>query len=131
MCDQQSLRSACAYAQSYQSLCWSLEYSVSVQLLTEHHFEFLSLKEGCTGLSESIHFNMEVDGGQKLCSCGPDHMKMAAMPLYRKTLSVIEKTVTLYVYLNKAMTRNKDLTFQCISIIYEPCYKIGIHLLMN
>ena len=52
MCDQQSLRSACTYAQSDQSLCWSLEYSVSVKLLTEQHLEFLSLKGDCTGLSE-------------------------------------------------------------------------------
>ena len=37
MCDQQSLRSACAYAQSDQSLCLSLEYSMTVKLLTEHH----------------------------------------------------------------------------------------------
>ena len=42
MCDQQSLRSACAYAQSDQSLCKSLEYSMIVKLLTEHHLEFLS-----------------------------------------------------------------------------------------
>ena len=27
---------------------------MSVELLTEHHFEFLSLKGGCTGSSESI-----------------------------------------------------------------------------
>ena len=53
MCDQQRLRSACAYAQSDQSLCLSLEYSTSVRLLTEHHLEFLSLKGGCTGSSES------------------------------------------------------------------------------
>ena len=53
MCDQQSLRSACAYAQSDQSLCLSLEYSKSVKLLTEHHLELLSLKGGCTSLSES------------------------------------------------------------------------------
>ena len=53
MCDQQNLRSASAYAQSDQSLCWSLEYSMSVMLLTEHHLEFLSLKGGCTGSSES------------------------------------------------------------------------------
>ena len=46
MCDQESLRSACAYAQSDQSLCLSLAYFLNVQLLTEHHFEFLSLKEG-------------------------------------------------------------------------------------
>ena len=52
MCDQQSLRSACAYAQSDQSLCLLLEYSMDVKLLTEHHLEFLCLKGGCTGSSE-------------------------------------------------------------------------------
>ena len=55
MCDQQRLRSACTYAQSDQSLCSSLEYSMTVKLLNEHHLEFLSLKGGCTGSSESIH----------------------------------------------------------------------------
>ena len=58
MSDQQSLRSACAYAQSDQSLCLSLEYSTSVKLLTEHHLEFLSFKWGCTGSSESTHVKM-------------------------------------------------------------------------
>ena len=58
MCDQQSLRSACAYALSDQSLCLSLEYSVSVKLLTEHHFEFLSLKGGSTGSSDSTYVKM-------------------------------------------------------------------------
>ena len=52
------LRSACAYAQSDQSLCLSLEYSMSVNLLTEHHLEFLSLKGGCTGSFESTHVKM-------------------------------------------------------------------------
>ena len=47
------LRSACAYAQSGQSLCLSLEYSISVKPLTEHHLEFLRLKGGCTGSPES------------------------------------------------------------------------------
>ena len=28
---------------------------MSVKLLTEHHLEFLSLKEGCIGSSESTH----------------------------------------------------------------------------
>ena len=42
-----------AYAQSDQSLSLSLEYSMSVKLLTEHHLEFLSLKVGWTGSSES------------------------------------------------------------------------------
>ena len=58
MCCQQSLRSACAYAQSGQSLCLSLEYSRSVKLLTEHLLEFLNLKGGCTGLSESTLVKM-------------------------------------------------------------------------
>ena len=58
MCDQQSLRSACAYAQSDQSLCSSIEYSMNVKLLTEHHLEFLSLKGGCTGSSESTLVKM-------------------------------------------------------------------------
>ena len=58
MCDQQSLRSACAYAQSDQSLCWSLEHSTSVKLLTEHNFGFLSLTGGCSGWSESTLVKM-------------------------------------------------------------------------
>ena len=52
MCDQQRLRSACAYAQSDQSLCLSLEYSMTLMLLIEHHLEFLSLKVGFTGSYE-------------------------------------------------------------------------------
>ena len=35
-----------------------LEYSMSVKLLTEHHLEFLSLKGGCTGSSESTLVKM-------------------------------------------------------------------------
>ena len=58
MCDQQSLRSVCAYAQSDQSLCWSLEYSMIVKLMTEHRLEFLSLKGGCRGSSVSTHVKM-------------------------------------------------------------------------
>ena len=54
MCGQQRLRPATAYAQSDQSLCKSLEYSMTVRLLTKQHLELLSLKGGCTGLSESI-----------------------------------------------------------------------------
>ena len=52
MWDQQRLRPACAYAQSDQCLkiCYSLEYSMTVKLPTEHHLEFLSLKRGLTVL---------------------------------------------------------------------------------
>ena len=53
MCDQQRLRPVCTYAQTDQSLCKSLDDSMNVKLLTEQHLEFLSLKGGCTGSSES------------------------------------------------------------------------------
>ena len=56
--DQQRFRPACPYPQSDQSLCLSLKFSLSVKLLTEHHLEFLSLKEGCTGWSESTLVKM-------------------------------------------------------------------------
>ena len=46
------------YAQSYQSLCSSLEYSMNVELLTEHLLEALSLTAGCTCSSESTLFKM-------------------------------------------------------------------------
>ena len=42
-----------AYAQSDQSLCLSLDYYMSVKLLTEQLLEVLSLKGGCIGSSES------------------------------------------------------------------------------
>ena len=58
MCDQQILRPACAYAQSDQSLCQSLRYFETVKLLTEHNLDLLSLKEGCTGSSESTLVKM-------------------------------------------------------------------------
>ena len=58
MFDQQRIRPACLYAQSDQSLCYSLEYSMTVKLLTKHHLEFLSLTGGCTGSSESTHVRM-------------------------------------------------------------------------
>ena len=58
MCDQQILRSVCAYVQSDQSFCLSLEYPMSLRLLTEHHSAPLSLKGGCTGSSESTLVRM-------------------------------------------------------------------------
>ena len=43
---------------SDQSLGSSLEYSMSIKLLTEHLLEVLSLKGGCTCSSESTHVKM-------------------------------------------------------------------------
>ena len=75
MCDQQRLRPDCAYAQSDQSLCLSLEYYMNIKLLNEHNLEFLSLKEGYTGSSESIHFKMP--------HCWKSHVA-AHLPFYKK-----------------------------------------------
>ena len=58
MYDQGRLRPGGAYALSGQSLFLSLEYSITVKLLTEHHLEFLSIKGGCTDSSESTLANM-------------------------------------------------------------------------
>ena len=58
MCDQQSLRSSCAYAQSDQSLCLSFQYPMRDKLPTEHQLRFLSLKGGCTDLSDSTLVKM-------------------------------------------------------------------------
>ena len=93
MCDQQGLRSACAYAQSDQSLCLSLELSMIVKLLTEHHVEFLSLTGGCIGLSESTHVNMQhcwkshamahlsFSNHFLLCDLGPEQVEVACIVL--------------------------------------------------
>ena len=48
----------CAYVQTDQSICLSLEYSMTVKLLTEHHLEFLCLTGGCTDSSESTLVKM-------------------------------------------------------------------------
>ena len=45
-------------AQSDQSLCLSLEYSMTQRQLTVHHLEFLSLKGDCTYSSESTLVKM-------------------------------------------------------------------------
>ena len=47
-----------AYAQSDQSPCQSLEYSMNIKLLTEHYLEFLCLTGDCTGSSESTLVKM-------------------------------------------------------------------------
>ena len=53
-CDQQRLRPACAYAQTDQSLCFALNYSMSVKLLIKLNLEFLSLTRGCTGSCQNV-----------------------------------------------------------------------------
>ena len=56
MSDQQSLRSACTYAQSDQSLCKSLAYSMTLKLLNVHDLEFLHLT-GATQAHLRLHLS--------------------------------------------------------------------------
>ena len=60
MCDQQGLRSACAYAQSGQSLCLSIELSVTVGLLTGRRLGFLCLGGGG---GVRVRLGLRVSGG--------------------------------------------------------------------
>ena len=48
--------------QSDQSLCKSLEYSMIVKLLTQHHLKFLSVNGGCRASSESTPVKMSIVG---------------------------------------------------------------------
>ena len=80
MCGQQSLRSACAWAQSDQSLCESLEHSMTVKLLTEHHLKFLSLKGGNIGSSESTLFKMQ--------HCWKSHVA-AQLEMYAHSMNMV------------------------------------------
>ena len=75
-CDQQRLRSACAYAQSDQSLFQSLEYPMDVKLLTKFFLEFLSIKAGCTGMSKSYLVKMP--------HCWKSHITAQTVLLRRK-----------------------------------------------
>ena len=94
MCDQQSLRSACAYAQSDQSLCLSLEYSTTVELLTEHHLEFLSFKGGYACSAESTHV--------KMSHCWKSHVVAHFNDLAKPTL-------TLFLLLISARVCDSDV----------------------
>ena len=44
--------------QPAQTRSLTLEYSMNIKPLTDYHLECLSLKGGCTGLSESTHVKM-------------------------------------------------------------------------
>ena len=55
-----------------------------VKLLTEHHLEFLCLKGGCTGLSESILVKMP--------DCWKSHVMAHSVYLGNKHRICLEKT---------------------------------------
>ena len=58
MCDQQSLRSACACAQSDRGLCLSLECYVTIGLLPVLGVAWVLSRGGCAGSSGSARVGM-------------------------------------------------------------------------
>ena len=71
------------YAQSDQSLCHSLEYSMTVKLLTEHRLKFLTLKGGYTGSSESTLVKMP-------------HCLKSHVVAHRKLLAFLRRLLLLF-----------------------------------
>ena len=106
MCNQQCLRSACAYAQSGQSLCLSLEYSLIIKLLTGHRLEFLSLKGGCIGSSESTLVKMP--------HCWKSHVKAH---FFSDSAIVMSNGKNGKIFFHNQHNNGTNQRFQCLRII--------------
>ena len=108
MCDQQSLRSACADVQSDRSLFYSLEYSMGVKLLTEQHLELLSLKGVCTGSSESTLV--------KIPHCLKPHVAahMCLYPYRSWSMYISYKgSCDVIVYFQESICLSKQVLLEC------------------
>ena len=103
-----NLRSACAYAQSDQSFCWSHEYSIIVKLLTEHHFDFLSLKGGYRGSSESTLV--------KMSNCWKSH-----------ALAHIISGVKLAVHLLRHLVKQQTMSLLAEILIVLKYKQVGVY----
>ena len=55
------------------------------KLLNEHHLEFLSLKEGCTGSTESIHV--------KMAHCWKSHMAAHLIPKQKQMVTNLKMDI--------------------------------------
>ena len=104
MCDQQGLRSACAYAQSDQSLCLSLEYSMTVKLQSKHHLEIISLKGGCTGSSESTLVKIPHCWKSHVAA----HLSMAINHYQQRTQFLWSLHIVNYHYVTTVLQTNKN-----------------------
>ena len=94
MYDQQMLRPDCAYMQSDQSVCLTLEYSMSVKLLKEHHLEFLCLKGGRTGASKTALVKMPHCRGIFISRDMGQYMRFLYLLHMRKCHAQIQKVLS-------------------------------------
>ena len=121
MCNQQSLRSGCAYAQSDQSLCEWLEYSMIIKLLTVHQLESLTLKGGCRGSSESTLV--------KMSNCWKSHATAHLMTSQSQSPCLIVLTTKIYLltvtwqlpgkYKQKQYVTKCNFRLSCVFILLE------------
>ena len=58
MCDSKASDQPAHMRSLIRAFASGLMHSMIVKLLNEHHLEFLSVKEGCRGSSESTHVKM-------------------------------------------------------------------------
>ena len=120
MCDQQRLRPACAYAQSDQRLCLSLEYSMTVKLLTEHHLRFLSLKGGCTCSPESTLVKMPHCWKSRvttICRKTNYQISIRFRPGVIKPLSIKSDKLPSNISRKKDHINVADQALHCLSIV--------------
>ena len=123
MCDQQRLRPVCAYAQSDQSLCLSLEYYMNIKLLNQHNLEFLSLKEGYTytGSSESIHVKMP--------HCWKSHVaaQLCRADIYKSNefSSILSKISSLYLPTLSADNLCRQFVFRSVFVWFDSLRPIN------
>ena len=79
-----------------------------VKLLTEHHLEFLSLKGGCSGSSESTHVKMPHCWKSHVTAC---YSAKSGIKLFKPSADV-SKTMILYHY-NKMASSRENLSSGC------------------
>ena len=80
-------------------VCLSLEYSMGVKLLTELHLEFLSLKGGCTGSSESTLVKMSYCWKSHVTAQINLSRPVAVVTVCSKAAILLSAFLYLYVYL--------------------------------
>ena len=94
----------------------SFEYSMTVKILTEHYFEFLSLKGGCTGSSKSTLV--------KMLHCGKSHVTVNVLPS-ESLLCFVQVFPSRWIHrMNKTVKVSLGLDHQKASDIELRCFEV-------
>ena len=130
MCDQQRLRPDCVYAQSGQSLCLSVEYCMFVKLLTERHFDFLSLKG--VQARPSLHLSKYHIVGNHMSRliC---HMRTLSHTNYLQQMLTLKNTIftSTISSLGDHSPTYSSLSLNPTHILRLPLYQLSLLLSLN